>query len=203
MITLLVYDQVAPTAPTHETCFGGRPSLASGSSWPVCSSCQGNMQFLGQVKDGDSHHIALFMCQNDPGMCDEWDADAGGNRALQVGDASLSAIGLPIEGNVCRGDPYGMRPVVGTEGDYADAREAWLSAGGDPRAVLGSIGGDPDWIQADETPTCDHCAAPMDFVAQLEEGPDHRTAMNFGGGGRAYVFRCHCEATSAKMLWQS
>ena len=203
MFALLAYDRVAPAAPTHETYFGGKPSLASGSSWPICRSCRGNMQFLGQVQDGANSHIALFMCQNDPGMCDEWDANAGGNCAMQVDDGSMSAIDPPAEGEVSRGDAYGMRPVIRNEGGYQDARKAWLAAGGQARGILGSLGGVPDWVQADETPTCDECAAPMDFVAQLEEGPDHRTAMNFGGGGLAYVFKCTCGHKSAKLLWQS
>jgi hypothetical protein len=52
------------------------------------------MQFLAQVVLNDldwpmaqndtqaGHVIEIFMCQNDPGMCDEWSATAGGNRAL-------------------------------------------------------------------------------------------------------------------------
>ncbi|WP_261365043.1 hypothetical protein [Anatilimnocola floriformis] len=41
----------------------------------------------------------------------------------------------------------------------------------------------------------------MNFLAQLEEGPE--PAMNFGGGGCAYVFDCGCGNHSAKLLWQS
>jgi hypothetical protein len=160
------------------------------------------MQFLGQVQDGASSHIALFMCQNDPGLCDEWDPDLGGNHALQVGDVPLVVIDAPAEGNVSRPESYGMRPVICNEGDYAAARDAWRTSGGDVRAILGILGGVPEWIQADETPTCSDCAAQMDFVAQLEEGPDHSSAMNFGGGGSAYVFRCSCERKPAKFLWQ-
>ena len=42
----------------------------------------------------------------------------------------------------------------------------------------------------------------MRFLAQLEEGPDWRTEMNFGGGGCGYVFDCTCRSGSAKLLWQ-
>ena len=38
----------------------------------------------------------------------------------------------------------------------------------------------------------------MRFVAQLEEGPDHRTAMNFGGGV-GYLFDCK-EGKTAKEI---
>jgi hypothetical protein len=41
----------------------------------------------------------------------------------------------------------------------------------------------------------------MPLVVQLEEGPDHHTSMNFGGGGSAYAFACEpCGA--ARLLWQ-
>ena len=203
MFALLAYEKAAPEAPTHRTYFGGRPTLARATAWPVCRSCNGHMQFLGQVQDADDHHIALFMCQNDPGVCDEWEADGGGNCALQVGDVPLEVAALPADGNVSRGEAHGARSEIRTEGDYPAAREDWIAAGGDARAILGSLGGVPDWLQGDETPTCGHCSATMDFVAQLEEGPDHRTAMNFGGGGVAYVFRCGCAHKPAKLLWQS
>ena len=42
----------------------------------------------------------------------------------------------------------------------------------------------------------------MRFVAQLEEGPDHITAMNSSGGGAAYLFDCK-EGKTTKFLWKS
>ena len=67
--------------------------------------------------------------------------------------------------------------------------------------MLGQLAGAPSWLQGDETPVCAACQNRMRFVAQLEEGPDHNTAMNFGGGC-AYVFDCSCGAATGKMLWQ-
>jgi uncharacterized protein with PIN domain len=40
----------------------------------------------------------------------------------------------------------------------------------------------------------------MPLIVQLEEGPDHSTAMNFGGGD-AYAFAC-APCGRAKFLWQ-
>jgi len=86
--------------------------------------------------------------------------------------------------------------------DYDEARDAWCESNGTGgRKILGQVGGEPAWIQGDEQPACDACDAPMDFVAQLEEGPDAGTAMNFGGRC-AYVYRCTCGAGQPKMLWQ-
>ncbi|MFJ3792841.1 hypothetical protein [Kitasatospora sp. NPDC090091] len=67
--------------------------------------------------------------------------------------------------------------------------------------MLGRLGGEPDWLQYDETPSCSSCARPMAFVAQLQEGPDPVTAMNFGGGGTAYAFACE-PCAGAAFLWQ-
>ena len=80
-----------------------------------------------------------------------------------------------------------------------NARENWK---GNKRDVLGQLYGEPSWIQGDETPECDCCNKPMRFVAQLEEGPDHRTAMNFGGGGVAYLFDCKQGKTAKNKVCQ-
>lgn len=66
---------------------------------------------------------------------------------------------------------------------------------------MGFIGRAPDCLHADETPSCNSCAKKMGFVAQLDEGQDHRTGMNFGGGGCAYLFACD-DCDEAKILWQ-
>ena len=109
----------------------------------------------------------------------------------------------PEAGETLRGVHYGARIEEIDEPDYDAARTAWPAQGQRTRRqLLGAIGGEPAWLQADEAPDCDRCRRPMDFVAQLEQGPDHRTEMNFGGGC-AYVFRCACVEDSAKLLWQS
>lgn len=41
----------------------------------------------------------------------------------------------------------------------------------------------------------------MRFVAQLEEGLNPKTALNFGGGGTAYLFDSK-DGKTAKFLWQ-
>jgi hypothetical protein len=208
MIRLLINDVAEPEEEAL-TRFGGRPLLppASGIAWPHCETCAGSMQFLGQLRleanDTQSDRLLLlFMCQNDPGMCDEWDADAGGNRVISVPIEDLVPRDFPDSGEVSRGKTHGARVQDVDEADYDEARAAWGdTAGQHQRDVLGQLDGEPNWIQDDETPECDACGEAMFFVAQLEEGPDHRTAMNFGGGC-AYVFECDCGAHSAKMLWQ-
>jgi hypothetical protein len=41
----------------------------------------------------------------------------------------------------------------------------------------------------------------MTFTAQLEEGHEHHTAINFGGGGCGYLFTCW-PCHHAAFLWQ-
>lgn len=181
---LLTYGgDTAPDASVLRT--GGVPLVPDGFDWPLCSECDGAMQFLAHlpVEDGS---VAVFYCQNDPGMCDDWEATSGGNRAfLFTGDLVPAAV--PEEGETLLGATTALRPVA----PDASAEES----------ALGRLGGEPEWLQNDETPTCPRCAAPMAFTASLEEGRDHATAANFGGAGRAYVFTCR-PCTEAAFLWQ-
>lgn len=56
--------------------------------------------------------------------------------------------------------------------------------------VLGQWGGEPEWIQDEETPDCTGCGAPMSFVAMLGEGHHgSRAEPNFGTGD-GYAFVC-------------
>jgi len=63
---------------------GGLPLAPPGFVWPLCATCGGPLQFLVQLLPADvpalDHLLLIFMCQNDPGICDEWEPFAGGNR---------------------------------------------------------------------------------------------------------------------------
>jgi hypothetical protein len=163
------------------------------------------MQFLGRILHNavESRIVLLFMCQNNPGLCDEWDANSGGNKALVVQVSSLHPLSPPQNGDLLRSTSYGADVVAFDAPDYDAARVSWAEQTGRPaRHVLGQISGSPLWLQGDETPTCDCCQKPMQFIAQLEQGPDWKTEMNFGGGGVAYAFVCAAGRSSAKFLWQ-
>jgi hypothetical protein len=180
------------------TSFGSFPIKEAGTStdWPKCSNCNTDLQYLGKIET-DIGIEMIFMCNSDPGMCDEWDADAGGNTVIVVSGDNME-IFKPVSEMSLRDTEYGARIVEAEGENYDEEREKWQ---GSQRDVLGKLFGEPDWIQGDETPDCDCCNKPMRFVAQLEEGPDYKTAMNFGGGGMAYLFDCTTGKT-AKFLWQ-
>ena len=194
LMTVRHEDEVA----TGAHVFGGRPSAPGGRlDWPRCRQCRGAMEFLGQLRVGGPARLALvFMCQNEPGLCDEWEPYAGGNAVVLVEPTDLALVTPPAEGQTTRPERYGV-DLVGTDKDYGTARYEAKR----PREIVGQEGGTPTWLQADETPECPQCTKPMAFVAQIEQGPDHRTEMNFGGGGAAYVFRCVPDDTGT-FLWQ-
>jgi hypothetical protein len=69
------------------------------------------------------------------------------------------------------------------------------------------LGGEPEWIQGDDTPACPHCGRQMTFVAQIDS-IEHDSPQNplgrdplgeldymFGDVGMIYVFFCEecCE----------
>ncbi|GAA2260939.1 hypothetical protein GCM10010430_51330 [Kitasatospora cystarginea] len=151
---------------------GGVPLVPEGFVWPSCRECGGAMQFLAHLPLGATV-VAVFFCQNDPGTCDDWNAIAGANRAYVL-SGELTPAAVPAEGETLLGAVTALR----------------LHPAGEPteEPVLGRLGGEPDWIQDDETPDCPSCTAPMTFTAELEEGYDFATSANFGGGGRGYVF---------------
>lgn len=201
-VQLLVHRPEAPTDP-FATTFGGAPPAGRDFTWPICATCGKAMSFLGQVRAIDTARLLLiFMCENDPGMCEEWDADGGGNRVIAIA-ADRARPGDPGNKHGVVRPFYGARvETVAAEG-YSAARANWVERHpGHAREVLGQLGGTPDWLQGDETPTCDGCAKPMVLTAQLETGPDHRTEMNFAGGC-GYLFDCACPAGTPKFLWQN
>ncbi|WP_405782749.1 hypothetical protein [Streptomyces sp. NBC_00859] len=181
---LLIHDgKAAADAPVLRT--GGVPRVPDGFVWPVCRECHGPMQFLVHLPLPFGV-VAVFFCQNDPGMCDDWNATAGGNAAFLF-SGKLSPAAAPAEGETHLGAVTALR--LHPESTPTD------------EPVLGRLGGEPDWLQDDETPVCSSCSALMAFTAELEEGDDFAASANFGGGGRGYVFSCR-PCGEAAFLWQ-
>ena len=198
MINLLINATIQANSLT-ETSFGGLPIKPIGieQEWPVCKTCNTQMQYLGKIKTNIGLEL-IFMCQHDPGMCDDWSADSGGNKVLVVDDTQQLEFYKPINETVSlRNTEYSAIIIEDDSNDYDTAREKYTLGN---RNVLGQLFGTPSWYQSDETPHCDCCKKPMRFVAQLEEGPDYETNMNFGGGV-AYLFDCE-EDKKTKFLWQ-
>ena len=168
---------------------GGLPHAPTGTPWPTCATCNGPMQFLaGVTLDGTDHTLLVFQCANDPGLCDEWEPGAGGNAALVVPRGKSGPMPAPTAGPDGFKNPI-VLPEVGLSPVEAEPAGGWL----------GRLGGEPDWLQADETPQC-RCGRPMEFVVSMEQ---HVTeGINFGGGGVGYGFACPTCEYEARWLFQ-
>ncbi|MGW3632157.1 hypothetical protein ACWD7F_18670 [Streptomyces sp. NPDC005122] len=96
------------------------------------------MQFLAHLPVADGV-AAVFFCQNDPGMCDDWDAASGAHRAFLFTDG-LAPVVVPAEGGTRLGAVTALRPHPAGEPTEHPA--------------LGQLSGEPKWLQDDKTPAC-------------------------------------------------
>ncbi len=65
------------------------------------------------------------------------------------------------------------------------------------------IGGQPNWIQNAEHPTCECCNSPMKFIAEIntdENLTNGNAVLAFGDSGKLYVFAC-CDNVSCIPQW--
>ncbi|MCK1797635.1 YwqG family protein [Streptomyces sp. XM4193] len=212
MFTLMTYAGPEDTA--HVTRTGGVPLVPPGFEWPSCGECGLPMRFIAQLRLDElaeqgpkgsaegSGTLAVWMCQNDPGMCDEWDPASGGNTArLFPAEAALTAA-EPPRGETLVAASAAVAHQQVEAANYDEARGSWAeSRGVSPRQVLGAWGGEPSWLQGEEVPECPACEGRMSFAAQLEEGHDHESDLGFGGGGCGYAFFCS-PCGEAAFLWQ-
>ena len=187
---------------------GGKPLGDPSVRWPTCKKCQGHMQYMatlpvdqeGRAAPGGDTLLLLFQCQQQPGMCDEWSAESGGNGVLMAATDEVLPL-TPPSGPTTLGARTSLGFVEYPESEDSEgAEEQYYSALSAPQSVVvGKAGGCPIWIQYDETPVCD-CGRSMAFIAQLEENAAE--GLNFGAGGSGYLFLCsHCRS-KAKFLWQ-
>lgn len=223
-MTILLTDAGPVPGDAPVTRIGGVPLAPRGTRWPHCGTCGGPMQFLAQILLGPEGTggagsgagaegsatgvVALFACQNNPGGCRDWEAFSGANLVLVLPADGLLPVARPAlaedadEHVLVRATVHAAARQTERAADYTAARSAWAERTGvPPKHVLGQYGGEPDWLQYDQTPSCPSCATGMPLVAQLQEGPDAIGAMNFGFGGRGYAFAC-VPCGHGAFLWQ-
>ncbi|WP_328953439.1 hypothetical protein [Kitasatospora purpeofusca] len=107
-MTTLITEGGPVAADATVTRIGGVPLAPPGTAWPSCADCGGPLQFLAQiVLDGSGAAVtggpgqqdrllALFACQNRPGVCQDWDARSGANLALILPAHGLVPIPRPV-----------------------------------------------------------------------------------------------------------
>lgn len=196
----LMLQAPAPDEERVATRIGGRPLAPQGTLWPMCSACDGPMQFIAQVRLVECAEkgvppglLLLFHCQNKPGSCDEWDASSGGNAALRVTERGAILLDPPVTSRKTLLDDMDGVKLAPLNGKYPDQRDKNDS-------VLGVLGGQPTWLQEDDTPSCRKCEKPMKFAVQLEDRGGG--GINFGEGGSGYGFVCSDCPLEAKFLRQ-
>jgi len=201
----------APEERLQVTRTGGRPLAPIATTWPCCSDCSEPMQFLAQIalRDADESFadrlLLVFMCNSDDG-CETWEAGSGANAASAVERHDLELLDPPEGGRdiVREVDGVTFAPYEASPDDtwngqaYDRARGAYK---GRRRDVLGHVGGPMCCVNSDDAPQCPDCAVEMRFVAQLEEGRNHETTMNFGGGS-AFAFVCPTCWSRGAFLWE-
>ncbi|MEU7011309.1 hypothetical protein [Streptomyces sp. NPDC046332] len=200
---LMIYDGSAP-AESDVPRTGGVPLAPAGFAWPLCG-CGGPLQFFAHLPVEDSV-LSVFLCQNDPGACEFWDASSSANRVYLFPREQLRPVAVPEAGltllpatsairtHVVTLDPEEACDEEGGEPDAYDlARSGWKREPeerfGKQREVLGSLGGSPSYLEDNRLPVCPSCTCTMEFAAHLEEGITRETAMNLGGQ-LGYVFVC-------------
>lgn len=166
------------------TRLGGQPSWLEGPSWPVSRSTGEPMWFIGQFRiqgRADGGRLAYVFMTNAAGYADDaWEYDAGENAVIvQPGGTIPGFVSVSSDST---------GPTCGLA--------AFPEPCKDPAFEFNRIGGDPVWMQADETPE----GGQWRLVAQLDS-----TALpfpvNFGDAGHGYVFvgeRC----SEGRFLWQ-
>ncbi|MEY2273779.1 hypothetical protein [Streptomyces sp. BF23-19] len=205
--TLMIYDGTAPSdSDVPRT--GGVPLAPSGFTWPMCGSgCGGPLQFFAHLPV-EYGVLSVFVCQNDPGACEFWDASSGANRVYLFPREGLQPVAVPETGLTLLPATSAIRTHVVTldpedTDDHDDdelvsdaydlARSGWKREPeerfGKQREVLGSLAGSPSYLEDDRLPACPFCVGTMEFAAHLEEGVSSQTAMNLGGQ-LGYVFVC-------------
>ncbi|NII39999.1 hypothetical protein E9228_000618 [Curtobacterium flaccumfaciens] len=183
-------------APIAATRIGGLPAVPEDFVWPECRHHGEPMQFTAQIEH-EGTLVSVFVCQFDPGTCASWEADSGANAAFVFRGRDLRLAEYPASPHGDPDDPEPAWPPV-TDDEYLLGLAAATTPSDEDEQLgvpddvwfAGQYGGEPDWIQDDETPDG------LRFVASIESGP---LEFDFGDGGCAYVFS---DGQRAAVLWQ-
>ncbi len=208
---LLVVDDGEPGQRARISRWGGLPLLTSDLAWPVCASCGGNMQFVGQVRllDNASNpgegFLVYFQCGNVVGGCDPWFANSGGNAVHYVPD-SAEARTPPASGLTLMPKVTGFRVEWDPESDYDeigyDRERAWQNRqpGDATRRFVGRLGGSitSDYRRRGVITPCPTCGQPLTLELQIAEGD----TGNASDEGDLYIAGCRAHRYAELSLQQ-
>lgn len=153
------------------TRLGGQPPWDGNPRWPHRNGEA--IPFLGQFAVDE--RLVLVFCSPDPDAR-AWKAEGGGNAALV--------------------EPNGPTPPWITAQPQAEGPAMLPDLVLVPAEPL-ALGGEPEWLQNEDTPR----SAPH-FVLELDSFPDPDGWITFGDGGTAYLFSSQ-DGDVVRFLWQT
>ena len=206
---------------------GGVPVFYKEITWPKCSFCNQDLDFLAQITldsplpFSKRYSLAyIFMC---PGKfdkqgrlkCPTWQPNSGANYVI-LQEKSLN-IFPSIHDSKYPDYEIILKPIK--EPNIDISKDFHL---GDEilKAICEStkVGGVPSWLQNNQTPICPKCGGSMRFVAQFDAeldgvlpadpkmwNPEDFRFFHFGGDdGIGYLFICEkeCSPEGVSFLWQ-
>lgn len=200
-------------APCVESKFGGVPYAEEGDTWPICTGCGSELDFIAQLSEESEVSLHTFYYCFD---CFPW-----GFNAAERGQWEIISYQNPLLKNhklisrttesetavtpcVVSESPVKVLPdweslqsIIPAASELCssfekdsewDAYEAATIRQGclDDYSTL--IGGYPRFVQGEVQPSCDVCGKPMTFFAQIDS-EDEANVM-WGDVGLVYFFRC-------------
>ena len=208
---LLTFTPSSTPINTPVTKFGGQPVWLTGPMWPLSRSTGKPMRFICQVQIPAALGVEVqrmayvFLSDNglDGTVEASWESQAGENAViLQPGPFdALVPVSAQAQGPtllVRRETASLLDRLLGRKRITFESSEfcVRLIETDDPERGT-CIGGEPAWLQADETPA----DGPWRFLMQIDSlCPDW--FLNLGDAGMAYVFLSP-DGLRARMLWQS
>jgi hypothetical protein len=204
----------AALSPICETRFGGTPYMEEGDSWPVCTGCRSNLDFVCQLRLPDHLPdmprrvalLTLYYCQS----CapeEGWAQPKEGPLVIRLYEEPAEPLAIQptlpdtsVAASVeCRDAiclpswmdlPEDLRTLA-RDANTVDPSAAYdyLVEAVDAKKHGGSrVGGYPGWLSARESLSCARCKAALAFMAQLDHEP--ALGLNWAKSGRMYLFFC-------------
>jgi uncharacterized protein YwqG len=167
---------------------GGQPVWLAGPQWPVSRQLGEPMRFLGQFQlPGEPGRLGyLFMTEDEDRHVDgTWEPESGENALIVQPGGRVPAFLEVVD--------TATGPSLRLGGDEAEL--AIDVAPAEPATTSNRLGGEPEWLQGDETP-----ADGWRLLVQLDSSTDLFT-VDFGEGvGYGFVSP---DGAEGRFVWQT
>ncbi len=217
-------DSAARAASVHGK-FGGAPYAEAGDTWPVCTGCDEELEFVVQLEDPSADCLhQFFYCFE----CFPWGSgpDEDGQWAIRSHhgpsmdrhvEMTRRSASEP-EVTPCTVTVSSVRVLPSWDGiDSVSAAATELARAVDPDRPWAAyaaaverqdclddyatlVGGYPRFVQGEVASECPTCRSPMAFFAQIDT--EDEAGIMWGDVGLVYLFRCAEHPTQFEMELQ-